>query len=431
MNLKNDSSLQEIESPFERMRLKFAVNRRTNKADIDPEKTPRLSLNMIESWTGEINHNIEVEASEDLIEFSNGDVLFSKLRPYLAKAVAPDFNGAASPEFLVLDPVEFSQEYLLYICLSEAFVERVDASTYGAKMPRASWDFIGDLRVPCPDIKIQDRIVDKIERNVSRINKSLAECESLLNVLEEKKSSVIANTITTGINNNSSKVQVNTPWFDNIPSNWGTTKLMYITGKNSSIAYGILKPGEEYENGVPYLDAGDVNEEDLPIQDLSQTSPEIASQYKRSRLEPGDLVYSIRGSFGDVQVVPEELEGANLSRDVARIHPREDIDSDWLCWAIRSEPSQRQFEVNEMGTAVTGVNIRDLKRLVLPFPPENERKEIASALNTDVGEIETCKDNIEQCINLLKEKRQALITAAVTGQIDVTEEQESDEDVPA
>lgn len=138
-------------------------------------------------------------------------------------------------------------------------------------------------------------------------------------------------------------------------------------------------------------------------------------------MQPGELVYAIRGSFGNVEVIPKELAGVNLSRDAARIGPDNRTNSSWLKFALRSGFSLFQFGVTEIGATITGVNIRDLKRTLLTVPPNREQRAIAAFLDRETATIDALIAKIRQAIDHLKEFRSALISAAVTGKIDVRE----------
>jgi type I restriction enzyme S subunit len=185
--------------------------------------------------------------------------------------------------------------------------------------------------------------------------------------------------------------------------------------------YGILLPGPRLNEGVPYIGAGDVKDQ-LRLDDLPRTTQEIASQYPRSCMRAGEIVYAIRGSFGAVEIVPPELDGVNLSRDTARVSPRKTVVGRWLCWALRSSTSQNQFDFHELGATITGVNIRDLKRVFLPYPPEVEQEAIADYLDKQTEKLDALISKVRDAIGSLKELRTALISAAVTGKIDVREE---------
>jgi restriction endonuclease S subunit len=133
-----------------------------------------LALENIESWTGKIDLSIgQGEFESTVKKFKNTDVLFSKLRPYLAKVVIPDFNGVCVSEILVFRPSKLiGKEFLFYKLISQRFIDYVDTSTYGSKMPRASYDFIGKIEIEYPtDIKDQKGIVKEIKQKGIQIER--------------------------------------------------------------------------------------------------------------------------------------------------------------------------------------------------------------------------------------------------------------------
>jgi len=203
-------------------------------------------------------------------------------------------------------------------------------------------------------------------------------------------------------------------WLGEIPAHWEVKRLVHCTNPDVPIVYGILLPGPRLDHGVPYIGAGEVTPENLRLARLPRTTEEISNQYPRSIVRAGNLVYAIRGSFGNVEVVPGELEGVNLSRDAARISPSQCIDSRWLCYVLKSSPSREQFGFHEIGATITGVNIRDLKRVVLAKPPKTEQLTIADFLDRECARIDTMIAKKERLIELLQEKRIALISHAVT-----------------
>jgi len=130
-----------------------------------------LALENIQSWTGKIEFSVgEVEFENNAKRFNTTDILFNKLRPYLAKVVIPDFNGLCGSEFLVLRPSkQILREFLFYKLISRSLIDFVDSSTYGTKMPRASWETIGKIEIEFPiKLTIQQGIISKIKEEESK-----------------------------------------------------------------------------------------------------------------------------------------------------------------------------------------------------------------------------------------------------------------------
>ena len=133
-------------------------------------------------------------------EFVSGDVLFGKLRPYLGKCIVAEFNGMCSTEFLVLEPLKVCNRYLKYWFLSAPVVDAINASTYGAKMPRANWDHIGEMALPLPAKCVQTSIANYLDTKVNAIDATITDKDKQIRLLEEKQVSIITTAVTKGIN---------------------------------------------------------------------------------------------------------------------------------------------------------------------------------------------------------------------------------------
>jgi len=233
---------------------------------------------------------------------------------------------------------------------------------------------------------------------------------------------VITRAVTQGLDPNVPITDSGVEYLGEVPAHWTPQRLKHLTQPRRPIMYGIVLPGPNVPEGVPIVKGGDVAPGRLRIDLLSRTTFEIEAGYERSRLEPGDIVYAIRGSIGMAELVPEELKGANLTQDAARIAPLNGVDRRWLLYSVRSAPVFAQLDARATGATIRGINIRDLKRAVVPVPPAPEQAAIAAFLDRETARIDALVAKIEQHIALLREHRQALITAAVTGQIDVRDE---------
>lgn len=146
------------------------------------------------------------------------------------------------------------------------------------------------------------------------------------------------------------------------------------------ICYGILKPGPDIPDGVSYIKVRDYPNGLIDVGDLRRTSHEIARQYRRSELRGGDILVSIRGTTGRVAIVPDELEGSNITQDTARITPNPSFDRDFLAFWLQSEVSQKYITDWTRGAAVKGINLRELRQLPVPRLPIARQRELATNL---------------------------------------------------
>src|SRR4029077_3017396 len=145
----------------------------------------------------------------------------------------------------------------------------------------------------------------------------------------------------------------------------------------------------------------------------------IAAAYPRTRMRAGEIVYAIRGSFGNVEVIPPELEGVNLSRDAARLALQKGVDPYWLTFLLRSQFCQEQFKLKEIGATITGVNIRDLKRVVLPVPPPEEQAAIVRFLSLATADMDRVMNTTARQIAFIRELRTCVCSKIATGKLDV------------
>lgn len=182
-----------IPSHWEIRKLKYYVTPSREKAY---KALPYIGLENIESHTGKfILTDSEYDINQSLLCNKN-DVIFGKLRPYLAKAYLCDRDYCCSNEFVVMRDTPVPK-FLQYVLLSTYFVNKVDASTYGAKMPRADIDYILNLPIAIPPVNEQGEIVRSVNEQFSIIDKMIAPKAKLLSLLQERKQ-IIINDVVTG-----------------------------------------------------------------------------------------------------------------------------------------------------------------------------------------------------------------------------------------
>ena len=180
-------------------KLKYSVSLNQHSVFDDGEKNiNKIALENIESKTGRILQTEEISFEGVGTIFKKGDVLFGKLRPYLAKVISPNFEGSCVNEILVLTPNKniWATEFLKFRMLSSEFIKIVDDSTFGSKMPRASWNFIGGLKISCPPIHEQTAIVSYIEAETAIINKTITTIEKEIALVQEYRTAIIAEAVT-------------------------------------------------------------------------------------------------------------------------------------------------------------------------------------------------------------------------------------------
>jgi len=350
--------------------------------------------------------------------FQNGDVLVPRITPTFEAGRAVLIYGllrgvgAGSTELHVLRPgPRIDRRFLLYVVNTHGFLKLGAAEMYGvAGQQRVPDAFLRDLPVDLPPLEEQRRIADFLDVESARmlkLNSSLVRFDT--DVLERERA-VLAQVLHPGAEKPG----------DALPGAWRWTPLTHLTDQFRQIMYGIVLPGPNVADGVPIIKGGDVAANRLSLNSLNRTTREIESGYARSRVKGGDLVIAIRGSVGEIAVVPDELAGANLTQDAARISVGTDICADWLRLVLAPPAVVHQVQQGITGATIKGINIWDLKRVLVPTPNRADQRAIATSVSRSLGTHEELRSRVGRHSALLAERRQALITAAVTGQIDVS-----------
>ncbi len=156
-----------------------------------------IGLENIESWTGRYLPSKEEQHIEGIANLCfSGDVLFGKLRPYLAKCIIANKQSLCSTEILVLEPFQMINQLIQYYMLSENFINDVNGSTYGTKMPRASWEYLRNLKLPLQSLTEQQQIASYLDQQTAKINELINKSKSMVELLKEHKQSLINHVVT-------------------------------------------------------------------------------------------------------------------------------------------------------------------------------------------------------------------------------------------
>jgi type I restriction enzyme S subunit len=188
------------------------------------------------------------------------------------------------------------------------------------------------------------------------------------------------------------------------------------------VVYGILQPGPDRPDGIPYVRPTEIQNDIIQVADLRRTSKKIAEKYHRSSLEASDIILSIVGTIGKVAVVPPELIGANITQSSARIRlPREFILPRFGAYALRSPLLVNQFNVARLGTAVPRLNLAHVRDLLLPVAPLGEQHRIVEAIESYLTRLDDAVATLERVQRNLKRYRASVLKAAVEGRLVPTE----------
>jgi type I restriction enzyme S subunit len=247
----------DIPSDWALKKIRFATTIRTEVGKYKPDSV-FIGLENVESSTGRLVET-KSECEEGTYDvFRKGDVLFSKLRPYLEKTFIADFDGLCTGEFVVFKGFDGNKRFLFYFLLSNGFIEIVNSSTYGAKMPRASWEYIKNLNMPLPGAAEQRAIAAFLDDRCGQVNGIIAYLERQVEILRQYKKALITETVTKGLDKSAPMKDSDYVGIGQIPKHYTTKKLKYIVA--TKITDGPHETPELIDEGIPFLSAESVKD---------------------------------------------------------------------------------------------------------------------------------------------------------------------------
>lgn len=391
------------------------------KVDGSGSAASYIGLEHVQSGTGQFVVSFEgmqTEAESTVNTVETGDVLFGKLRPYLAKAVVAETDGICSSEFLVLRPAAMNPNYLKCCLLFEGFIKTVDASTFGSKMPRADWTFISQLRLPKPPGDEQQAIADYLDTETARIDALIREKEGLVRLLGEYRQSVIAD-LTTGAKLAVVKTKTGNIFCPSIPATWQMVRLgKYVRIGNGSTP---LKDNLDYWSGgtFPWLNSAVVNQDEVH-EGADLVTKEALRACHLPVVQAGAVLVALTGqgkTRGQVTVLRIK---ATINQHLAYLAADPTaFDTDYLFWTLTGMYAALRMVSDGQGGTKGALTCEDLSRFQIPKPSLAEQQAIAVQVKTETARIDDLITHAKAEITLLKELRSATIADVVLGRVDV------------
>ena len=385
-------------------------------------KSRPIALENIEGWTGKLIETATLFEG-DGIAFESGDLLFGKLRPYLAKVYRADAPGEAVGDFFVLRPdARLDSRFLQYALLAKDLIVAVNVSTYGSKMPRVGWEFMRDVAVPMPPKGEQLSVVAFLDRETARIDALIEKKTRFIELLREKRQAAAAAGTTGATFTDVQRVPSGLEWAPFVPEHWAVCKLSI----RYSVELGKMLDEKKISGDclMPYLRNQDVQWTGIKAVDL----PEMdigADEVQRYTVRFGDLLVCEGGDVGRAAIWRGDSGVCGYQKALHRLRPRypqRDL-PEFMCLALAVAKAKGVFDESDSKATISHLPAERFRQFRFPFPPLGEQQKILEDVEKIHSRIDATAAAVTRSIDLLRERRAALITAAVTGQIDVCAEQ--------
>ncbi|GLR50470.1 restriction endonuclease subunit S [Shinella yambaruensis] len=396
--------------------LKWSVELSTKRpTESEQESLPYISNEDIASWTGQLLIEEPRPAEADSRVFQKDDVLFNKLRPYLAKVYHATFDGASSGELLCLRPSKVVEpRFLFYVLVSKGFIDAINSETFGSKMPRADWEIVGHQPLPLPPLETQQRIARFLDEKTARIDGLIEKKRALLDRLAEQRQALITRAVTKGLNPDAPMKSSGIDWLGDIPAHWEVLPLRRVL---RSSTYGI-SASLEPAGGVAVLRMGNLTEGEIDFGDLRF----LDDVDQNLMLEVGDVVFNRTNSLDLVGKAAIFRGGADfpvsLASYLVRFRFTERYLPEYSNFVMGTDGLlrlARTLALPSIGQA--NLNPSRYAQIEFPIPPVPEQAGIVSYLAEQIEKLRRVSERISQSLRQLTEYRAALITAAVTGQV--------------
>ncbi|MFV3384482.1 restriction endonuclease subunit S [Pseudomonas sp. NY15364] len=355
--------------------------------------------------------------------FEDGDVLQAKVTPCFENknvAIAKGLTnriGFGSSEINVLRAYQgVNADYLYYRVQEDSYMSVCTSSMIGAGgLKRVPTDVINNFKIAAPTLCEQTQIARFLDQETARIDALIEEQQRLIDLLKEKRQAVISQAVTKGLDPTVPMKDSGVEWLGEVPAHWGITNIKRV----GSIRYGIGEPPQYYPEGMPLIRATNVHAGKLFSEGLVFVDPAEIPARRIVWLEPGDIVVVRSGAYtGDSAIIPYDYGQCIAGFDmVLRCHSAQ---PEFVQFALLSKYlKEGQLDLEKMRAAQPHLNAEELGACILVLPPKEEQIKIVELLQIRCSEFDILTTEAERARSLLQERRSALISAAVTGKIDV------------
>jgi type I restriction enzyme S subunit len=366
---------------------------------------PYVGLEHIESNTGKFIGSTEPQSVKSMtFNFSDKHVLYGRLRPYLKKVLLPDFEGHCSSEIFPLKVSnQLDRSFLFHWLLSDETTEKINATSTGARMPRANMNAVLDFEIPIPPLPEQQRIVSVLDEAFESIAQAKSNAERNLVNARELFESLVERL------------------FENTGKGWKTEKLKKITTKIGSGAT-PRGGGDSYQaEGLSLIRSLNVHDMGFRMKKLAFLDDEQADKLSNVAVESGDVLLNITGaSIARCCIVPDDVLPARVNQHVSIIRlVKDEMIPEFLHYALISKTNKdKLLNTGEKGgatrQALTKAQIEDFS---VSYPPLAEQRAIVGRLEALSAETGRLEEIYEAKVEGLEELKRSVLGKAFGGEL--------------
>lgn len=356
----------------------------------------------------------------------NGDIIISTVRTYLqaiASIVHPPDNLVVSTGFAVISPIPVKCEsrFCHYALREKSFLDKITAYSTGVSYPAINASELAKIQIPLPPPHEQHAIADFLDRETAKIDTLIEKKQRLLDLLAERRQALISHVVTKGLNPDVPVKPSGVEWIGDIPKHWHTNLLKFVCSINPRMRNRVKQDSDSMVTFLPMEKIGEkgelILEEERPLHEVIQGF---------TYFEENDvLIAKITPCFENGKGAIAKCLKNKLGFGTTELHvlrPSTAITSEYLYYLTQSDYFRLPgIAMMEGAAGQKRLKVDYLKKFIMVIPPKAEQYIIVGYLNEKTAKIDCLMQKVEQAIELLKERRTALISEAVTGKINVSD----------
>lgn len=391
------------------------ANAVTKVAPEESKSDFKIALESVLPGEGRLSDNPVVESDTPGNKFEPGDILFGKLRPYLAKVWVADRPGSFIGDFLRFTPKPgWDSRYLGHVLRSPKFIDKASAEAYGSKMPRIEWEQIKNYQIPAPPLVEQKKIADELDRELAEIDELIADQLRLQDLLQERLVSLTFDLATDA--SNPERYETGHPFWKTLPKGWTLQKL----GWHFSIGNGSTPSTEnpdywvDEENGLPWFNSSIVNS--YIAMEPARYVTDIAIRECHLPVVPKDsLLVGLTGQGKTRGMVTKTGINATINQHLAFISPRSDsqVNIDFANLILKAAYPEIRFLSDGNGGTKGALTCENLKHFSVPIPSNSIQEETINNFNKKSKNILELPNTLHTYTNNLLLKKHLLVTNKV------------------
>jgi len=342
-----------------------------------------------------------------------------------------NYDGVTSPDyrvFAVRDKHSFYSRYYLYL-LQDGYKQRRFFHLGQGSAHLGRWrlptEAFNEIVYPCPSLTEQIHIASFLDHETAKIDDLIEKQQQLIELLKEKRQAVISHAVTKGLNPDVPMKDSGVEWLGDVPEHWDVSYLKYVIAneKNAMVdgpfGSSVNTETDYVEQGIPVIRTVNITNLGFSSENLKFMRYEKYIQLKRHSVRPNDVLFSKVGTIGNACILPDSIPEAILSTTGSCKITLEQgsVIPEYLVYVIQSMNEHLMQIANS--NVQPFLNMSNIRGLNIPLPKLDEQKDILQAININLLKIDDLIDKASKFELLLQERRTALISAAVTGKIDV------------